>query len=310
MIKLNQENLRSGIKVLMPSSFEATLQVTPNNVIVQYDENYSVSYSKEQFNKLMSEGITLLETLRTEPEEDLTDEEYLDSAEYLYSLLINGNLDLYKEKLNKLTPADLDSYKNWADSIGLSEEDLKLAKYLNENMMDVIEDTADLLPTDVQDVDMPQAIADSIPTTEDGEVITLEKIWDVLNKLVADVQALKQLPTQPAEPEQPEEPELPPVEEVDDEEDEEEEVEEKDEPEESDEEEDSEDMDEDLNKTKRMIDRLTQQNKEPREIKNAITLMSDDENEEEQASEYAISKMKESLLNTRHTAKLRGLIVG
>lgn len=310
MIKLNQENLRSGIKVLMPSSFEATLQVTPNNVIVQYDENYSVSYSKEQFNKLMSEGITLLETLRTEPEEDLTDEEYLDSAEYLYSLLINGNLDLYKEKLNKLTPADLDSYKNWADSIGLSEEDLKLAKYLNENMMDVIEDTADLLPTDVQDVDMPQAIADSIPTTEDGEVITLEKIWDVLNKLVADVQALKQLPTQPAEPEQPEEPELPPVEEVDDEEDEEEEVEEKDEPEESDKEEDSEDMDEDLNKTKRMIDRLTQQNKEPREIKNAITLMSDDENEEEQASEYAISKMKESLLNTRHTAKLRGLIVG
>lgn len=310
MIKLNQENLRSGIKVLMPSSFEATLQVTPNNVIVQYDENYSVSYSKEQFNKLMSEGITLLETLRTEPEEDLTDEEYLDSAEYLYSLLINGNLDLYKEKLNKLTPADLDSYKNWADSIGLSEEDLKLAKYLNENMMDVIEDTADLLPTDVQDVDMPQAIADSIPTTEDGEVITLEKIWDVLNKLVADVQALKQLSTQPAEPEQPEEPELPPVEEVDDEEDEEEEVEEKDEPEESDKEEDSEDMDEDLNKTKRMIDRLTQQNKEPREIKNAITLMSDDENEEEQASEYAISKMKESLLNTRHTAKLRGLIVG
>lgn len=310
MIKLNQENLRSGIKVLMPSSFEATLQVTPSDVIVQYDENYSVSYSKEQFNKLMSEGITLLETLRTEPEEDLTDEEYLDSAEYLYSLLINGNLDLYKEKLNKLTPADLDSYKNWADSIGLSEEDLKLAKYLNENMMDVIEDTADLLPTDVQDVDMPQAIADSIPTTEDGEVITLEKIWDVLNKLVADVQALKQLPTQPAEPEQPEEPELPPVEEVDDEEDEEEEVEEKDKPEESDEEEDSEDMDEDLNKTKRMIDRLTQQNKEPREIKNAITLMSDDENEEEQASEYAISKMKESLLNTRHTAKLRGLIVG
>lgn len=310
MIKLNQENLRSGIKVLMPSSFEATLQVTPSDVIVQYDENYSVSYSKEQFNKLMSEGITLLETLRTEPEEDLTDEEYLDSAEYLYSLLINGNLDLYKEKLNKLTPADLDSYKNWADSIGLSEEDLKLAKYLNENMMDVIEDTADLLPTDVQDVDMPQAIADSIPTTEDGEVITLEKIWDVLNKLVADVQALKQLPTQPAEPEQPEEPELPPVEEVDDEEDEEEEVEEKDEPEESDKEEDSEDMDEDLNKTKRMIDRLTQQNKEPREIKNAITLMSDDENEEEQASEYAISKMKESLLNTRHTAKLRGLIVG
>ena len=97
MIKLNQENLRSGIKVLMPSSFEATLQVTPNNVIVQYDENYSVSYSKEQFNKLVSEGITLLETLRTEPEEDLTDEEYLDSAEYLYSLLINGNLDLYKE---------------------------------------------------------------------------------------------------------------------------------------------------------------------------------------------------------------------
>lgn len=54
MIKLNQENLRSGIKVLMPSSFEATLQVTSSDVIVQYDENYSVSYSKEQFNKLMS----------------------------------------------------------------------------------------------------------------------------------------------------------------------------------------------------------------------------------------------------------------
>lgn len=60
-------------------------------------------------------------------------EAYLDSYEYLYSQLVNGNLDLYREKLNKLTKPQLIEYIEWANEMGIGREELKLNKYVQSS---------------------------------------------------------------------------------------------------------------------------------------------------------------------------------
>lgn len=79
-------------------------------------------------------------------------------------------------------------------------------------------------------------------------------------------------------------------------------------------------MEEDLNKLKQEIDKMSQEGKDAKEMKDKITLMADSEEEDKQASEYAASKLgeslipdskvysiKESLLATSHSSKLNGL---
>lgn len=53
-------------------------------------------------------------------------EEYLNSYEYLYETLVNGNITLYKEKLNKLSKSELMDYIAWAEEMGIGREELKL----------------------------------------------------------------------------------------------------------------------------------------------------------------------------------------
>ena len=53
-------------------------------------------------------------------------EEDLDSFDYTYSLLVNGNIDLYKERLNKMSKAKLMDYIAWAEEMGIGREELKL----------------------------------------------------------------------------------------------------------------------------------------------------------------------------------------
>lgn len=62
---------------------------------------------------------------------------------------------------------------------------------------------------------------------------------------------------------------------------------------------------EDLAQTKREIDTMTQQGKSAKEIKDTITIKSDDEKEQEEAENYAVSKLKEQLLNTSKTSKIQ-----
>lgn len=56
----------------------------------------------------------------------------LDTYEYLYSLLINGNISQYKEKLSKMDRNEIRGYKAWANEMGLKEKSLKL-EYANKN---------------------------------------------------------------------------------------------------------------------------------------------------------------------------------
>lgn len=70
---------------------------------------------------------------------------------------------------------------------------------------------------------------------------------------------------------------------------------------------------EDLNKIKQEIDKMAKEGKDAKEIKDAITLSSENDQEADQAADYAVQKLnqaeslKESLLRTASTAKLNNL---
>lgn len=66
-------------------------------------------------------------------------------------------------------------------------------------------------------------------------------------------------------------------------------------------------LQESLEDAKKKTDELVQQGKSAEEIKDAITLLTDNDQEKQQAAEYAVSKMKESLLKTSKKSKLGGL---
>ena len=53
-------------------------------------------------------------------------DEDLESFDYTYSLLVNGNIDLYKERLNKMSKVELMDYIAWAEEMGIGREKLKL----------------------------------------------------------------------------------------------------------------------------------------------------------------------------------------
>ena len=50
----------------------------------------------------------------------------LDNFEYIYSLLVNGNIDLYKQKLNNMSKKELIDYMEWAEETGINKEKLGL----------------------------------------------------------------------------------------------------------------------------------------------------------------------------------------
>jgi hypothetical protein len=62
---------------------------------------------------------------------------------------------------------------------------------------------------------------------------------------------------------------------------------------------------EDLNQTKREIDNQVRQGKSAKDIKNTIIMKSDNEKEQDEAENYAIDKLKESLLNTQYSAQIQ-----
>lgn len=195
--------------------------------------------------------------------------------------------------------------------------------------------------TDVNDVDMPDALKASIPVTKDGEVLTPDKyaqeienlkqlitslktdllteikneikmtLMDVKNDIKTDVNDVENkvddtkdaVDNLTMEAEVAEEIEEEPLEE-----------------EPAAEEEQVEEsyvnplkqflkkgMIEDIAKVKSEIDKAVVQGKSAEEVKNTITLLADDEKEQEEASQYALNKMTESLLRHSQDAPLAGI---
>lgn len=59
-------------------------------------------------------------------EKKATEDEDLDSYDYLYSLLVNGNISLYKERLANMAGKEIVQYINWADEMGIDKAKLRL----------------------------------------------------------------------------------------------------------------------------------------------------------------------------------------
>lgn len=200
--------------------------------------------------------------------------------------------------------------------------------------------------TDVNDMDFPSALQDTVETDAEGQLITLGNIIDQLADMKDEIKGqIEDLRTEirdikdkvedtadvAEETQDTVEDELTDEDlaDLDDVEFEDKETEEKPEDEkDDDEDEDEEDEDEneeeenleesfkqylrtgkyeDLQKTKQEVDKMQREGKSAEEIKDAITLMSDNDKEKEEATEYATANLKESLLNTKYSSKLSNL---
>ena len=91
---------------------------------------------------------------------DYYEDEDLDTYEYLYSLLINGNISQYKEELSKMDRNEIRGYKAWANEMGLKEKSLKL-EYANTNTN-------------------PSKVNRYEPVSENDDTNTYEYIWSSL----------------------------------------------------------------------------------------------------------------------------------
>ena len=79
--------------------------------LVDEDESYAneVLQNNEEWNQLQG-----------------TDEDGLDTFDYLYEMLLNGNITEYKEKLNKMTAKQIVDYISWAEEMGIDKAKLNL----------------------------------------------------------------------------------------------------------------------------------------------------------------------------------------
>ena len=83
---------------------------------------------RKQFDKYVEENDLLDDKYYYFEKNEQAKEEdaYLDSYDYLYSLLVNGNISLYKERLANMTGKEIVQYINWADEMGIDKAKLRL----------------------------------------------------------------------------------------------------------------------------------------------------------------------------------------
>lgn len=236
----------------------------------------------------------------------LTKEVYLKSKEKSVEELAD-DYGVPKEKIKKIILK------------GKSKVDNDLITESKKQRKNRLKEDYDARYTDINDLDFPDAFANTVDVNEEGEVLSLSDIasqiaeiktslLDEINSLKAEVQALKDVakPVEETEIIEPEE-NLEELAEVEDEEIEDDEQTEDEEIEDEEIEEDEE-LQEDLNDTKKAIDKIVGTTKNTKEIKAAIDILTDNDKEEEDAKEYAIDKLKESLVQTSKTSKLSQIL--
>lgn len=232
--------------------------------------------------------------------DDLTKKVYLKSKEKSVEELAD-DYGVPKEKIKKIILK------------GKSKVDNDLITESKKQSKNRLKEDYDVRYTDINDLDFPDALADTVDVNEEGEVLSLSDIasqiagiktslLDEINSLKVEVQALKDI-AKPVE-----ETEIVEPEELVDAENEEIEDDEQTEEIENEEIEEDEELQEDLNDTKKAIDKIVGTTKNTKEIKAAIDILTDNDKEEEDAKEYAIDKLKESLVQTSKTSKLSRIL--
>ena len=240
---------------------------------------------------------------------------------------------------------DKGSYDGFMQPRGGVGEVLKKAGLIESLKPQITEeDLGDLLSmngdrfTDIKDLDLPEPLGAGIPTTEDGEAITIEALYNVMLELKSAITDLATAVKQPKVELQPLENPMgkePPVEEAPIEEEpigeitEPEEKTDKKEPkkddkedkkgkkndkkddnisdEELDKEIEEDKLKEDLNTAKTAIDNAIEQKKSPEELDAIASYTTDGDGEKKQADEYKVQKMKEALKSTVNDSLLSRL---
>lgn len=240
-------------------------------------------------------------------------------------------------------PVELIDTKNSDEVLATTAEDNKdESDEVNEDFTDTMIHAGEVQMTDVNDIDMPDALAATIATDEQGEILTMEKVVDkiddmtnaITNKLDAVVQGVNNVETAVKAEETIIEPAPVETEEIADEvadqvadeiednledieQEEQEEQEEQDEQEEQEEQEELEEsykkyitkgMVEDLTQTKQDIDKAAREGKSAEDVKDIIDIKSDNDKEKEEAEKYAIDKLTESLLSTSKNSILKSIM--
>ena len=107
-------------------------KVNENDWIIHTPKGYYVDENDKEYHFSTKEkALAELDYLRAEHkyEKKAYYDEYLEdlnSPEYIYSLLLNGNIAEYKKALNNMTKKELVQYLRWADEMGIDDSKLNL----------------------------------------------------------------------------------------------------------------------------------------------------------------------------------------
>lgn len=114
-------------KVLSVSEFErqASKLLASEEITVDEAEDL-MAWKQDLIDEDETYGNDVLELDEQWKPLDADVDEDLESFDYTYSLLVNGNIDLYKERLNRMSKAELMDYIAWAEEMGIGREELKL----------------------------------------------------------------------------------------------------------------------------------------------------------------------------------------
>lgn len=136
-------------------------------------------YEKQEMKKKSSKKVKSWTS--DEWDEDLMK---LDNFEYIYSLLVNGNIDLYKQKLNNMSKKELIDYMEWAEETGISKE--KLGLYYITSSKKIACKTIDL--QDILDAINAEDVEDVwVDPTDDGlEIITYDNGKQIKDKFTRE----------------------------------------------------------------------------------------------------------------------------
>lgn len=97
----NINEIENGMVVFMPSGIQATLSIENGDIIVEYPEMYKDCYTKEQFEKLIEEGIFIFE----EPSQMIMEDFEEDVFEELIKFADNEGVNVYE--LDQFDAADI-----------------------------------------------------------------------------------------------------------------------------------------------------------------------------------------------------------
>lgn len=93
-----------------------------------YDDIDFISNLDENYKGRKSMKKSVNEVNRWATEDEVSDDDYLDTFEYIYSSLVNGNISQYKKQLKRLaSEGALREYQSWAEEMGV---DPKIVRFL------------------------------------------------------------------------------------------------------------------------------------------------------------------------------------